>query len=264
MIKLLWKGKIGYGDVVSPICYAHNIAHKMQEPVELTFFWAHDAYTKIEKRDPETLWERANYIARACVRPSHEVTIIHKFSTPVDFNHVGYDWDVVGTDKYHNYWKPKQKNNPATNTIVVNSTTNNTVSLQSYGKSWKDPAAQHWPAIVRQIEQSFNVVTVDYTTPIATLFELLQTASGFVGYHGTAAWIARLVHTPSVLFADGGSLTSNAFPYARIHREYSSLIIDRLAHDFQLATKAADAFESSYDAYTPSDRLQLHLYYDHA
>ena len=50
------------------------------------------------------------------------------------------------------------------------------------------------------------------------MIQLLQRARGFVGYHGTAAWVARFLHTPSVLFADGGSLTRNAFFYADIHK----------------------------------------------
>ena len=262
MIKLLWKGKIGYGDVVSPICYAHNVAHKMQEPVELTFFWEHDAYTKIEKHDPETLWERSNYIARCCLKTDHDVTLIHRFSTPVDFNHIGYTWEVVGSDPFHNYWKPKQKNHPSSNIVVVNSTNNNIISLKAYGKSWKDPAANNWSDIIGTLSKSFDVVVVDYTTPIATLVDLLEKAQGFVGYHGTAAWVARLVHTPSVLFADGGSLTGTAFPYARIHKQWDEDILARIQEEFILASSLAQKFEQAYEAYVPSERFQLHLYYD--
>ena len=39
LLKIDWKGKIGYGDVVSPICYAHSMAQKNCCDVELIFHW---------------------------------------------------------------------------------------------------------------------------------------------------------------------------------------------------------------------------------
>ena len=34
-----WKGKIGYGDIVSPICYAINQSIIRNEVVTLNFYW---------------------------------------------------------------------------------------------------------------------------------------------------------------------------------------------------------------------------------
>ena len=41
LVKIDWKGKIGYGDIISPICYAHSMAQKNCCDVELIFHWPH-------------------------------------------------------------------------------------------------------------------------------------------------------------------------------------------------------------------------------
>jgi carbamoyltransferase len=37
-----WKGKIGYGDIVSPLCYAHNQSEIIGKLVNLQFYWPHE------------------------------------------------------------------------------------------------------------------------------------------------------------------------------------------------------------------------------
>lgn len=223
MIDIQWKGKIGYGDIVSPVCYAHNLSFKLKTEVNLTFRWQNGSSHKIHRTDPETLWERADYIAAMCEERDTVVNIEHRFHDPLNINHTNYDWTIVGKDVYHNYWRPKVFNQLESKTIVVNSTDGNTTSLKTYGKPWKDPIARQWGRVVDTLSKQYNVVVVDYRTPINELVALLQTAKGFVGYHGTAAWVAKFTHTPSILFADGGSLTRNAFPYAHIESDPARL-----------------------------------------
>jgi hypothetical protein len=219
MINIEWKGKIGYGDIVSPICYAHNLSYKLQTGVNLTFRWQHDAMQKTHPADPETLWGRANYIHDLCEKKGTDVNIYHTFETPLKVNHINYDWDVVGKDIYHNYWMPQKFNDGSlSDTILVNSTMNNVMSLEKYGKGWKDPLANQWQTVIDSLSEKYTVRIVDYRTPIEKLTRLLQKSKGFIGYHGTAAWVAKFTHTPSIIFANGGSLTRNAFPYAKIFK----------------------------------------------
>lgn len=267
MIDIQWKGKIGYGDIVSPICYAHNLSHKLQIPVNLTFRWEHGVTQKIHPRDPETLWERASFIDRMCYKGSTQVMVVHRFENPLDINHTNYDWNVVGKDPYHNYWFPSDPN-PVKRTsrlIVVNSTEENVVSLKDYGKSWKDPAANYWPDIIKALKKKqYGVEIVDYRTPINDLIKMLRTASGFVGYHGTAAWPAKFMHTPSILFADGGSLTQNAFSYAIIQRsaqDWANVISNITSLLNHAGVKAAQA-RAEYKTYIPSKQFLRHLRHD--
>ena len=49
-----WKGKIGYGDIISPISYAYNIAEKNSTDVILRFHWKDSEPLKYKERDTET------------------------------------------------------------------------------------------------------------------------------------------------------------------------------------------------------------------
>ena len=40
LLRIEWKGRIGYGDIISPICYAHVMAQKNHCDVELLFHWS--------------------------------------------------------------------------------------------------------------------------------------------------------------------------------------------------------------------------------
>ena len=50
-----WKGKIGYGDIISPISYALNLAEKNSTDVILKFHWPYDSPRKYKPEDRETL-----------------------------------------------------------------------------------------------------------------------------------------------------------------------------------------------------------------
>jgi hypothetical protein len=263
MIKIDWKGKIGYGDIVSPICYAHNVSHKLGVDVALNFRWEFDRVTKIDNRDPETLWQRATTIFNLCDKQNTSVHLYHSFNDPLDINHTNYDWDVVGNDKLHNYWYPKKANVPDSNLIVVNSTLNNLMTLKQYGKDWKDPVASNWQRVVDALSKKYKVKVVDYTTPIDDMLAMLRVAKGFVGYHGTAAWVAKFMHTPSLLFSTG-SLTRNAFPYAVIEKDIQKLPmwLDRIEGAFNLSSDRIIHTQEAYKTYMPSEAFKNHLHHE--
>lgn len=265
MIDIQWKGKVGYGDIVSPICYAHNLSYKLGTRVDLTFRWDGDSQYKVDARDPETLWERASFLSSRCEKDRTNVNVIHRFNSPLSINHTNYDWDVVGKDMFHNYWVPAESKKREPELIVINSTEGNIQSLKDYGKEWKDPAANDWLFIkVALKEKGYDVVVVDYRTPINVLWDLLQRAAGFVGYHGTAAWVARLCHTPSVLFSAGGKLSQRAFFNACIV-EKSELVPKTIDNILPLLSKSLAASEVARDhyfrEYTIPTRTLRHLHY---
>lgn len=264
MIDIQWKGKVGYGDIVSPICYAHNLSYKLNTQVNLTFRWAQNSLQKSHPSDPETLWQRANFINLQCQKEDTNVNVMHRFSSPLDINHTNYDWAVVGKDVFHNYWIPSTANQQLTNTVVVNSTAGNVMSLQKYGKAWKDPLAGQWQKVIDKLSKHYNIVIVDYRTPVDRLVEVLQTAHGFVGYHGTAAWVARFISTPSILFSNGGSLTRNAFAGAHIETKDDNLdlILSNPEPFFNLSKSSIEKNKAAYALYTPSENFQRSLTYE--
>lgn len=218
MIQIEWKGKIGYGDIISPICYAHNISSKLRTKVELNFRWNEDSFHKIYDTDPETLWFRADYLNSLCEKRNTDVTVYHRFKSPLEINHTNYDWDTVGSDPLHNYWfvKEKFKNTKQSNLIVFNTTLQNKQTLKQYGKSWKDPIADKWNSLLQEAKRTHDVVDVNYSTRIQDMVSMMRGCKLFIGYHGTAAWVARLLEVPSIIFSGGGKLTSSSFPQASV------------------------------------------------
>jgi hypothetical protein len=264
MIDIQWKGKIGYGDIISPICYAHNVSFKLQTHVKLTFRWEHGRLQKIHSSDPETLWGRSNYINSLCKKEGTSVEMVHSFENPLDINHTNYDWDVVGRDPYHNYWMPNQTHKTEHNTILVNSTMSNVMTLKQYGKAWKDPLEEMWNKVIDELSKRYVVRVVDYRTPIEKLMRLLQTSRGFFGYHGTAAWTAKFMHTPSIIFADGGSLTRGSFPYAHIEKTKDVLdsVLQNPEEYFIRSENRINNFRLAYPKYMPDQSFLDHLHHD--
>lgn len=264
MITIQWKGKIGYGDILSPICYAHNVSYQLRCTTKLVFKWGKPAEYKYNDKDPETLWERADYLTKLCSKKQNSVIVEHDFEHSLRVNHTNYDWDVVGTDVFHNYWFPEKKNNNESNIIVVNPTILNTVSLKSLKRGWKDPMCDNWYKIIDTLARKHTVRVVDYRTPIREAVDLLMKAKGLVGYHGGLAWVAKLCHTPALLFADGGSLTRNAFPYHAIETGIEQFqdkleIVDKF---FGWSRKKIDGVEARYQTYKMSPKFMKSLSHD--
>lgn len=136
--------------------------------------------------------------------------------------------------------------------------------MKQYGKAWKDPMAGQWHKVIDKLSKKYSVRVVDYRTPVEKLHILLQRARGFVGYHGTAAWPAKFMHTPSILFATGGSLTRNAFPYAQIESTLDNMdtILDNPEPWFVRGEQMIKRSIEQYQLYMPSEQFQKSLVHE--
>ena len=257
VLDIQWKGKIGYGDIVSPICYAHNLSFKLNTKVQLTFRWDYDPLQKIHISDPETLWERASFLFTHATKQKTDVTLIHKFSNSLDINHTNYVWSEVADDPFHNFWVSSIKRHWHNGLIVVNSTTNNVLTLKQYGKSWKDPVSDNWPDLVAALSKKARVVIVDYRTPIRELCSILREATCFIGYHGTAAWVAKYLQVPSILYSQGNALTENSFLSSVILNQYenAAVLTDNLEEYIAVARSKIKDHRNFYKQYTPGVKL---------
>lgn len=223
MLTCNWRGKVGYGDIVSPICYAHNVANKLDTHVKLVFHWNHDSTHKLCASDPETLMERASFIFNRCIKSN--VSLEHRYHSALPIHHDNYDF----TDDLHNFWYCDQRHTGYKDTIVVNGTHHNMVTMAEYGKTWKDPLGeQRWLDFVTQLKQTHNVIDVSYRTPIDELFAALRQSKVFIGYHGTSAWVAKFVQTPMIVFTNNKSLTQMSFSHAAIKTSMESNFVDNL------------------------------------
>ncbi len=92
MITIEWKGKIGYGDIISPLCYAHNISQMNCQDDTLHVHWMHNRGEKYKEEDPETLDERFKYLWSICKPINYlKVHLTQSYSTKIKWNHTNYD-----------------------------------------------------------------------------------------------------------------------------------------------------------------------------
>ena len=217
LLRIDWKGKIGYGDVVSPICYAHAMAQKNCCDVELIFHWPHKKGTKYKDSDPETLDYRARQLAQIAKPINyHQVKINHKYNSKLTYNHTNYD----DSEPFHNFWYAKKKNlDYSKKYVVMNTTQNHQQTLEEYGgksKTWKDPVGLvKWNQLAKKIEEDWGmeVKYADYGTPIHELIDMYSKCVLAIGYHGSTMWVARYLGCPMLIYSKK-KITSKSFQWA--------------------------------------------------
>ena len=215
-LKIDWKGKIGYGDIVSPICYAHAMAQKNCCDVELVFHWPHKKGEKYKIEDPESLDFRARYLA-SIVKPIdyHQVKINHVFESKLAYNHSNYD----GGDSFHNFWYSRIQNMEIKkNYIALNTTANHKQQLEQYdkGKIWKDPVGlDKWRLLEEQIisKWGMEVKHVGYDTSISDAIDIYKKCTLAIGYHGSTMWVARYLRCPMLIYSTKKQ-TARSFQWA--------------------------------------------------
>ena len=200
-----WKGKLGYGDIVSPICYAQNKSDILGEKVTLNFYWG----------DPNPLVQQNKQRAIKLVNllDLKDVEINH-LDEPLSYNHTNYDVKPCDESvKYHNVFFPELRKKDPHN-IVVCTPLMNQQQLVEYnpGKAWKDGLTHdEWTEIYYS---SFYPTHVDYNTPFEELIEILKDCRYFIGYHGSVSWMARLFGIPMTIFSHDHKFTQWAFPWS--------------------------------------------------
>jgi len=200
-----WKGKIGYGDIVSPICYAQNKSEVLGKKVTLNFYWG-DPDPLVQENKQRAI-ELQNFLELDNVEINH-------IDEQLLYNHTNYNAKpYIKEDVCHNIYFPKIKNNRAEN-IVVCTPLMNKQQLVEYnpGKAWKDGASHdRWIEIYYS---DFYPTHVDYNTPFEELIEILRTCRYFIGYHGSVAWMARLFGIPMTILSHDTKFTQWAFPWS--------------------------------------------------
>ena len=140
MINLKWYAAIGYGDILLPISYAHNISREFQEEVNINLLYKESVDYKYNENSKEFLWEQADYLNSICDKSDIAgVTLSHKFHDTSKVRWSGYDQSLLTKSKYHNQWYINQIRSEKKLKIVVGSTVNNKIPLMKYqggSKTW--------------------------------------------------------------------------------------------------------------------------------
>jgi len=254
-----WKGKIGYGDIVSPISYAHNIAEKNTCDVHLNFHWKQAAPTKFKSDDPETIQDWIESINNE-ITPAKffDVKVNHVYDNELSFNHTNYVDDGI----FHNMrfakhgmsdYNYSKKHN---NTIAFVTTLENKVHFKDYDKSklWKDPLGDTpdgnaWRRVGDLFrKRGYNIVYLHYNTSIETCIDVFKRCAGVVGYHGSLMWLARMYGCPMVIFSKG-SLTKRAFPWAITFKYWYDYEIKNTSIYFEQSIQKRNELLDDYNYY---------------
>ena len=233
MINLKWYAAIGYGDILLPISYAHNISQLFKEEVNVELRYNEGIDYKHNEDSKEFLWEQAEYLNSICDKSDIVgVTLSHKFHDISKIRWSGYDESLLRKDKYHNQWYINEIKSEKVRKIVIGSPINNKIPLRKYkgGKlSWK--ISQDWNMLeedLKTISDSYEIVHIDYTTPLPEAIEHLSDAALFIGYHGGMAWLARFCATPSLVLVQTNSLSINMFSNAMVRRNICIRGVDHI------------------------------------
>lgn len=255
MITIDWNGKIGYGDIISPICYAYTQAQKNKTPVQLNMFWPHRPGEKFKRSDCQTLDEKFNYLIDNVKATNVNVTINQIFQK-VDFNHT----EIVDEHlPYHNFWYAEEHNQYVdSDYILINTTEHNAQQFEEYSpyKKWKDPiGVDRFNQIGEYIESTTkkDVIFVDQSMSIDILAKLYRDCFMAIGYHGSTMWLARYLLCPMVIFSSKEEVTKTSFPWAQ---HFSSVVTDcdyELLRDISI--KQLKDFRNEYTRYLATPNL---------
>lgn len=218
-----WKGKIGYGDIISPICYAHNQADILRESVNLKFFFSHEKGTKFKEVDAETINDRIDYIARNTVPSQYGVDVSQIYKKSLSYNHTNYSDTPLS---YHNLRFSKKPWDGSKQHIAVVSSLKNKKQFVEYakGKKWKDPYSGKWNEYIELLSNTYDVKLIHYETPIEEAADIIRTSQIVIGYHGSAMWLARWLAAPMIIFSQK-DISRLVFPWC-VHNPTSDNILD--------------------------------------
>ena len=220
-----WKGKIGYGDIISPISYAYNMAEKNSTDVILKFHWKESEPQKYKDSDTETIQQWIDTTNNLMTKPPFwDVKIEHIYDSPLPYNHDNYDatdmelhnlrFSTYGMNDMNNAYKTYSKI-----TFVTSIKHKQQLAEYDKGKAWKDPLAatpsgMAWPRVADLIKKrGWDPRFVHYETQMQKCIDTMLSSRCVIGYHGAHMWIARWLGMPMIIFSKG-SLTKKAFPWA--------------------------------------------------
>ena len=251
-----WKGKIGYGDIVSPICYAFNIAEKNQVDVVLNFHWESEGPEKFKPEDKETIQEWVDFIVNHTDPVKYfDVEVNHVYDSKIAFNHDNYDPDDISL---HNMrfslfgLNDCDNSHPAHKWLSMVTTIKHKEHFTSYdpSKAWKDPLGESpngyaWPKIGTMFnKRGWNTKHVHYENTTEQACKAMMNTRCVIGYHGAHMWLAKWLGLPMIIFSKGGkrrnNITQKAFPWAVVFEYWTDFNIDSVDEYIALSIKRRD------------------------
>lgn len=218
-----WRGGIGYGDFVTGLGYAHNCALKYQTNIDFKIHWDHDTEYKPNKNDPETILERCQYIYN--LFDNNRVSLSQITNSKPSFRFINQFHEFNPLHGMHQLPLPVNQEKY----VVMWSSITNTTPVAKF----KDPLTKKEWKMTKDIIKDFeyNVVEVDYRTPVTEVITLCKNAVGGVGYDGSIHQIFKLIQKPVILFCERTSLNELLLPWATQYKTFADFFSQDVLFD---------------------------------
>ena len=219
IINWLGSGTDGYGDIISPLCYAQNLHFKTLKPVRLCFYWLYEKDINDRFDSPHNLlnsiYDHFNFdgvlIDNIFLNYSKPPDSIVFLNEPLK--------DIYNLSKYHNMSFPFKMKEQKQKYNVVCTPINNKEGFSIYHKGiriWKQYYNnQQWIELIHQP----NTIHIDYRIPVEESIDILYNCKMFIGYHGSCSWLARLMGIPMKIYTSDVKISTYIFPWASLNEE---------------------------------------------
>lgn len=208
---LEWKCTPGIGDLMYGMNVAHFKSFALQKPVDLYFNWYHGKDYLYHFEDPETIVERFEFIDKFYSKDRSEVRYHHNFNSG-DTQLYAKRYKYFKHSRYCNEWLFREnKLKEVKNKIVFWRATFNA----QVPREWKLPFENHqWKEVLHILEvKGYDVVEIDYRTPISEVFYHIATCEATLSYEGMWHYVAKNFNKPMIIVSNE-PITTYHTPYA--------------------------------------------------
>lgn len=219
------KGTPGVGDFMFALNVAHFRSFVLQNKINLVMEWFHDENFLFHYEDPETIIERFDYIHSFYYKDKSEVQVTHRFNSQNTSIYAKRYWPLPGGISKvknapipENTWIFKEKQ-------PITFSQNNKIVIWSPMFNAQDPRAfkipfpvDKWYELKMILEfQGYEVVFIDYRTPIREVFYHISTSLACISYEGMWHYVCKNFNKPHIVLTKD-NITRLHTPKAYIYK----------------------------------------------
>ena len=251
--KIRWKTTVGIGDSMYGMNIAYMRAFVNQKPtaLQIHYHFPEDYYYHYE--DPESIDARVRYIHDRMMWKDI-VHIEHVFNSP---DYKLYDKKYLGVNRrtrseLYRYWSfdPTIDTTAIDKKIVLwRPTFNLSQQLSGYKLPMLD---SEWVRMIDLLRDfGYNVIEIDYRTPIREAFYHIRTCELCVSYEGMWHYVAKNFFKPHIVFSNS-SITQWHTPAAYWVKDgdfYIDRDLKKLAYIIESATEQVHSYKKTFNKF---------------
>lgn len=248
-----WKGTVGIGDSMYGlnIAYMRSFVNQKPTTIDIHYFFPKDDIYHYE--DPEPLIERVEYLrSRFLWKDIVKVNYIFNSEDTKLYQHKYYNVKRHRFSELYRYWSfdPTLNTTPKYGKIVLWRPTNN---LRQQLSGYKMPLLEsQWQKLIDILGYfGYDVVEIDYRTPISEVVYHIRTCECCISYEGMWHYVSKNFFKPHIVFSSS-NITKWHTP-AAIRIDDEKLDFDKEIHklDYWIdhATERAEQYKFLFNKF---------------